>query len=199
MGCSKPEQGPVTEAAAVVPLTPELRQAALEQGKAIAAEAFGLLSTNLQSAIRQGGVSNALPFCSIAALPLTESVTKTRGISLRRVSHKPRNPKNQAGPEEMAVLKQFELGLQHAKAVPPVVTNMLPGQVTFMAPISIQNPLCLNCHGKPGTDIALPNVDLIKSLYPQDKATGFAMGELRGAWRIDFPIAALEGTRASQP
>jgi hypothetical protein len=29
-------------------------------------------------------------------------------------------------------------------------------------------------------------------LYPQDEATGFKLGDLRGAWRIDIPLASLQ-------
>lgn len=35
------------------------------------------------------------------------------------------------------------------------------------------------------------NLAFIRSLYPQDAATGFKLGDLRGAWRVDFPRAAL--------
>jgi hypothetical protein len=46
--------------------------------------------------------------------------------------------------------------------------------------------------GEPGKDIEPENVAAIRRLYPQDEATGFKLGELRGAWRIDFPLANLK-------
>jgi hypothetical protein len=51
--------------------------------------------------------------------------------------------------------------------------------------------MCLNCHGEPDKDIKPENLALIRRLYPQDQATGFQLGELRGAWRIDFPASSL--------
>lgn len=173
-------------------LTPELEAAAVAQGKAVVSQAFSLLSSNLQTALAEGGVSNALPFCSVAALPLTGSVGQGAGLTLRRVSHKARNPVNQADAVETVVLAQFQGALASSNAPSPVVTNLLPGRVTFFAPIVLKDALCLKCHGQLGGEIEPENADLIRRLYPQDRATGFKLGELRGAWRVDLPPAQLK-------
>lgn len=175
------------------PLTPAQQTAAIARGKAIAAETFGLLSSNLQSALGSGGVSNALPFCSLAASPLTASVATRHGVALRRITHKPRNPKARASETERTVLDGFRSALVPGQPPPPLATNLLPGQATFFAPIVLTNALCLNCHGEPGKDISAENLAIIRRHYPQDEATGFKLGDLRGAWRIDFPFARLDG------
>lgn len=191
VGASRPPEA--------VPLDPAIRAAAMEQGRAIVAEAFSLLSSNLQTALQQGGVSNALPFCSVAALPITDSVAKSRGIILRRVSHKARNPANRANPAELGVIQSFENALTVSTNIPPIVTNLAPGQVSFFAPIVIPGPLCLNCHGVAGQDILPANMELIRRLYPADQAVGFSLGQLRGAWRIDFPAAAFSAAAPLPP
>jgi hypothetical protein len=56
----------------------------------------------------------------------------------------------------------------------------------------ITNPLCLQCHGVAGRDILPATATLLQKLYPQDQATGFQLGDLRGAWRVEFDRAALE-------
>lgn len=194
-GCSKtpdPPTPPVTTPPAA--LAAEVQNAAVQRGKAIAAETFSLLSSNLQSAIQSGGVSNALPFCSLAASPLTAGMAAKQGVTLRRVTHKPRNPADKADAVELGILKQFEAALRTANATnppPPMVTNLTAGTATFFAPIVLSNELCLKCHGAPGKDISGENVAVIQRLYPQDEATGFKLGDLRGAWRIDFPLATL--------
>lgn len=191
-GCSKaPEATPSTPP--IGPLSAETRNAAVQRGKAVVAETFSLLSSNLQSAIQQGGISNALPFCSLAASPLTAGMAGKHGVTIRRVTHKARNPTGQADPVELAILQQFEAALRAAAATnpPPLVTNLTADTVTFFAPIVLNNELCLKCHGEPGKDIAPENVAVIQRLYPQDRATGFKLGDLRGAWRIDVQLASL--------
>jgi len=193
VGCSKP--GAPTETSPPPALTAAVQQAALQRGKAIATETFGLLSSNLQTAMQSGGVSNALPFCSLAASPLTAGMAEKHGVTLKRITHKARNPAGKANEAELAVLKAFENALAAStNPPPPFATNLVAGQATFFAPIVIANELCLKCHGEPGKDISAENLAVIKQHYPQDEATGFKLGQLRGAWRIDFPLATLTTT-----
>ncbi|HLP75736.1 MAG TPA: DUF3365 domain-containing protein [Candidatus Paceibacterota bacterium] len=191
VGCSKPAADPVAPASPP-PLSAEVRQLAIERGKAIATETFSLLSSNLQSAIQSGGISNALPFCSLAASPLTASMAERHGVKLRRITHKARNPAGRADAIELAVLKSFETALAAStNPPPPFVTNLVSGEATFFIPIVINKELCLKCHGELGKDISAENLVIIRAHYPQDEATGFKFGDLRGAWRIDFPLATL--------
>jgi len=187
--CSR--QGP--EGATSHPASPTPAQVnnVAERGKAIVSETFGLLSSNLQTALTSGGVSNALPFCSLAASPLTASIAQKHGVTLRRFSHKPRNPAGKGDAVELGFLDKFREQLALTKMVPPIVTNLEPGVVTLIAPIVLNNRMCLNCHGEPHKDIKPENLAIIQRLYPQDQATGFHLGELRGAWRIDFPASSL--------
>jgi len=164
---------------------------ARSRGKEITMRAFGTLSSNLMQAVSRGGVSNALEFCSLNAASLTKSAANTNLIEVRRVSHKARNPGNKANAAELAVLKQFRSGLASGKAPTPVIQTGADGSATYFAPIALNNPLCLNCHGQPGSEIKKENLAVIKRLYPKDEATGFKLGELRGMWRIDFKPSAL--------
>ncbi|HYG36275.1 MAG TPA: DUF3365 domain-containing protein [Clostridia bacterium] len=161
------------------------------RGKAIVQQAFALLSSNLGQALAAGGVSNALAYCSEKALPLTQLAADTNHVRLRRVSHKPRNPANQANPTELMLLKQFQSQATQGKAAVPVLITNADQSVTFFSPITLNNPLCLNCHGEPGKNITSANAALIRRIYPKDRATGFKMGDLRGMWRVDFEPAAL--------
>jgi hypothetical protein len=110
------------------------------------------------------------------------------------VTHKARNPEGKADAVELGVLKVFEAALAAQTTTnppPPLVTNLATGQATFFAPIILNKELCLKCHGEPDKDIAAADLAVIQNLYPHDEATGFKPGQLRGAWRVDFPIASL--------
>jgi hypothetical protein len=183
-GCS-PEPTAAQPPNARTPPAPALdAEALIARGRTISAQAFGLLSLNLLQAIQQSGVSNALPFCSALAMPLTSLVADTNDVSLRRVSHRPRNPANRASPAELERIESYRTTLAAGgKPQPVLVTN---ATITFYAPIVITNQLCLQCHGKPGEDIATANLEVIRDLYPADEATGFGLGDVRGLWRIDF-------------
>jgi hypothetical protein len=107
------------------------------------------------------------------------------------VTHKPRNPKARAQGVEQVVLDEFLAGLGGTNPPPPLVTNLQSDSVTFFAPIVLQHEVCLRCHGQPNADIFASDLAVIQRLYPADEATGFRLGQLRGAWRIDFPRTSL--------
>ena len=56
----------------------------------------------------------------------------------------------------------------------------------FMKPIGVQ-PKCLLCHGAP-EQIPEPIRAMLKKHYPFDDATGYKVGELRGAVSIKQPL-----------
>jgi hypothetical protein len=149
-----------------------------------------LLSKNLAEAIVKDGIPGAIAFCSENALPLTASVGADSGATLRRASHQARNPKNRANATELEILNAFRDALKGGDAPKPQLRKHVDGSVPFFAPIVLANPLCLKCHGAPGQDIGGETLGALRKLYPQDEATGFKLGELRGLWRVDFrPIS----------
>jgi len=160
-----------------------------EQGRLLTQRAAGVLSSNLLAALTQGGPTKALKFCSTHAAALT-AASGTNGISLRRVSHRPRNLGNRATTDELVVLEQFRARLLPGAGLPPQLRTNANGTISFFSPIVLNTPLCLNCHGQAGTEVAPGTVEAIQRLYPHDEATGFKLGDLRGMWRVDFGPAS---------
>jgi len=48
-------------------------------------------------------------------------------------------------------------------------------------------PLCLSCHGDPKRMSAAVQ-EKLKALYPEDKAVGYAPGQIRGAMTSKAPV-----------
>jgi hypothetical protein len=155
------------------------------RGKEIVTEAAAALSKALMQALEEGGVAAALPFCSGQAIPLTTEAAKRSGVGLRRISSKNRNSSNAASPGEQKILDTFRASLARAEA-PQAVVEQTKILASYYVPILVGNPTCLRCHGTPDQDIIPDDHRLIQQLYPEDKATGFKMGDLRGMWRVDF-------------
>jgi hypothetical protein len=57
------------------------------------------------------------------------------------------------------------------------------GSARYLKAILVQ-PQCLACHGGP---LAAPVKAAIASRYPGDRAMGYAAGELRGAFVVEWP------------
>lgn len=164
------------------PLTQEqMIQKGTEVSSALVQKLGGELKTQMQS----GGPIAALHFCSQNALSLTEQIAKESGTSIKRVSTQNRNPVNAATPEEKTLLSQWQTMIKNGEALPPYkLTKRSDGQTAYYKPILINNEACLKCHG----DIAVdsPLAKAIKETYPEDQATGYKMGDLRGMITVSF-------------
>ena len=136
----------------------------------------------LQGALRDGlaeGPVEAIAACRVQAPEIAGSLSRD-GIRLGRTSHRLRNPSNVA-PEWVDPILEAYLESPSDRA-PRTVT--LPGkQSGYVEPILVQ-PLCLTCHGD---DLAPDVAARIQELYPEDRAVGFGVGDLRGVFWIEYP------------
>ncbi|MFK7984005.1 MAG: DUF3365 domain-containing protein [Saprospiraceae bacterium] len=157
----------------------------LSKGKQIAASTFIALSQQLQKAVKEGGIPNAIQYCNLAAYPITDSLSQVHQAVTRRTSLRNRNPKNKATEIERIVLEDFEKRAAEGQSLKPVVKFLDEQKVAFYAPIKL-NDFCLNCHGKLGETLTDENYTFIKKYYPEDKAIGYLSGDLRGMWSIQL-------------
>jgi len=154
------------------------------KGNAIAKISFETISGELQKALANGGIENALKYCNERAYPITDSLSLANQVSIKRVSNKNRNPRNKADKMEEFLMKGFGIDLSEGNELTPKLVAK-DDSVIFYKPILTQ-ALCLNCHGEPGKEITFRNDSIIQSLYPRDKAVGYRENQLRGLWRIGF-------------
>lgn len=164
----------------------------VEQGMAIQKATFAALSGQLTQKMAEGGVAAAVDYCQHAAYPLTDSMGGLHQVAIRRATLQPRNPRNRAEGEEVEVLGQYRRTMLAGEEPTPQARRGSDGQITFYSPIRIQG-LCLQCHGVIGEDIPEASYAEIKSRYPADEANGYALGDLRGVWKITFPRPAQPG------
>ena len=141
--------------------------------------------------IQTGGVIQAVAVCSDTAQLLTNEFGVERGVFIKRVSMKNRNKNNYPDDFEKRTLNRFELlkqnnELNNETEYAEIITEGDYKYLRYLKPILVQAE-CLNCHGNQ-TDM-MPEVNnLIVEEYPQDKATGYKVGDLRGAISIKKSI-----------
>lgn len=152
-------------------------------GDSISLQAQQTLIKNLLGAIQKGGADYAVEFCNEKVIPLTDSLSKKYRVEIQRISAKNRNPKNVASLFDKKMLALFE-----STAVTSLKDTLIdtPNGYVYYKPIKIGMPTCLQCHGKPKVDINEATASTIHKKYHFDKATGYAIGDLRGAWKLTF-------------
>ncbi len=171
-----------------IPATDEM---ALEAGRLIASESFRELSGHLGEALGEGGVSYAIEFCSVEAIPITQRLSERFGVEIKRATHMPRNPDNAANEQEMEIIDTWINRLNSGDNISPVPLSGKDDYLRVYSPIVITNQLCLQCHGNTENDIDPENLELIRSIYQNDRAVNFEMGDLRGMWSIRMPADSV--------
>lgn len=136
------------------------------------------LMKNLSEQMSKKGPLEAISFCHDNVIPIARSAAKERinKFEFGRTSHKIRNEKN--APQSWAVpyIKEFQGKFQGDMKKDFIIHRLENSKRVYLSPLYVQAQ-CLTCHG----ENVSPELDKkIKSLYPNDKATGFKIGEFRG-------------------
>lgn len=160
------------------------------RSRALADQLTGQLKAELQQAMQSGGPVAAIEVCHSRAPEIAAQLGRESGARVGRTALRVRNPANAPDDLERKVLQQFADELAAAKPPLPgppeaVFELRTPRGIEhhYMRAIPMQS-LCVTCHGK---TIAPEIAAAIGGKYPEDAATGFETGDLRGAVTVRWP------------
>jgi len=183
----------LTTLALVVVVLPAMAADApeVERARMVANQVLAETKSVLDSALQGGQPAAALRVCASVAENIARRHER-EGWRVRRVSEKVRNPADTPDVDELAVLHAWQAEQRAGRLTPAtehqeIVTGGGRRYLFYMKPIFIAGPVCLQCHGTPGK-LAPGVAEALKELYPMDRATGYAVGDLRGAISVKIPI-----------
>lgn len=144
------------------------------------------LGARLTAALASGGPVQAIAVCNLEAPQIAARLSADSEARVARTALKVRNPANAADTSARVALEAFRRELAaDANNVPERFEASPDGAARYMRAIVTQ-PLCLVCHG---AELAPEVREALSRLYPADEATGFAVGDLRGAFVVEWPPA----------
>ena len=169
---------PVVTAGAVG--TASQQNAGLEaQAQDLVSEYVGRLQPTLKQALAEGGPTLAIEVCASEAPKIAQALSAESGWLVKRVSLKSRNA-SRAQPDswERPVLEEFDRR-QAAGELPADIhqQGQSNGQFRYMQAQGVVG-VCLLCHGE---NLSQPVQDALQQYYPDDRATGYLPGQIRGA------------------
>jgi hypothetical protein len=166
-----------------------------EQDILLAAEQVGDQITNLAmqqmdqllpARLQTGGVAEAMAYCRPELYPAVDSLAVDFGARVQRLTLQPRNPQNEAQMPATRRLRELE-STDTPQQLSSVVQRFTQTELLYTKPILIRDAYCLRCHGQTGQELAPADLELIEAAYPDDEATGYRLGQVRGLWQITFP------------
>jgi hypothetical protein len=138
----------------------------------------------------------AIDVCHTRAPAIAARLSAESGARVGRTALRVRNAANAPDDLERAVLEQFAGELASGRVEGPLeaafeIKRDAGIERHYLRAIPTE-ALCLTCHGE---TLAPELAAAIAREYPGDQATGFKLGELRGAFRVVWPAASGPATR----
>jgi hypothetical protein len=166
----------------------------VDEARSLAKTFSSRLQGELQAALGTGPAEDAVANCRMVAPAIANDLIEQRGWSVGRTALRVRNPRNAPTLAERAVLVDFQRRAaegEHLSSLEHVSVVERDGlsYLHYMRAIPTRG-VCLTCHG---AAVSEPVLERIAQLYPADAATGFELGELRGAFTFVYPLPPAPG------
>ena len=133
----------------------------------------------------------AMAFCSGSADTITKEVNAKlpSHAKVRRTALKVRNDKvNTPDETDVKVMGKFEKAIAEHQLNEKSIEVVKVGDTTRIYKPLVTKKVCLKCHG---SDLSPKIAEAIKSAYPNDRATGFKEGSLRGVIVAEIKNSSL--------
>jgi hypothetical protein len=165
----------------------------VQSTRGIAGELLGQLGQKLKAAMSTDGPVAAVSVCKESAPAIARQLSIANDAKVTRVGTRVRN-QNMGIPNawQKEALTQFEARLAQGEKAADIeywqVADNGHGksELRYAKAIAVQ-PQCLSCHGS-AQDIAAPLAEKLRIEYPNDQATGYSVGQLRGAVVVTRPL-----------
>ena len=162
-----------------------------EDARKVVKEFSARLGTELKKDMEANGPASAINVCRVIAPAIASEASRKNGWRVSRVSLKVRNPLlGTPDAWEQKVLADFEKRMEKESPAnmefAEIVSEPQGKYFRYMKAIPLQEA-CLKCHG---TDDARTQSakEALAMEFPHDKATGYTLGQIRGAFTIKRPL-----------
>ncbi|MCK5576595.1 MAG: DUF3365 domain-containing protein [Sphingomonadales bacterium] len=147
----------------------------------IVTKAFGAdMKKALKSAVAKDGMVGAIETCGQISPEVAHEHSKN-GWHVARTSHRVRNMANAPDEWESEVLVNFAMRNEAGESFAKMdFGEWVGGEYRYMKAMGTQ-PFCMSCHG---SNIGQAVKAKINANYPDDHATAFKVGDLRGAFTL---------------
>lgn len=164
---------------------------ALEETRAVAGQLATQLGGRLKAELTANGPEAAIPVCKQAAPEIAGKLSAEKNWQVGRVGTRLRNAANAPNNWQQEALKQFSERLAKGEKPDAMEFTQIEKDggkhyLRYAKAIALQ-PMCVTCHGAAE---AIPEGvrARLKQEYPNDQATGYQPGDLRGAIVIRRPL-----------
>ena len=166
------------------------------EARALASQMIQQLGAALKKELAANGPDGAVSVCRDMAPAIAGELSRQSGGRVARVSLKTRNPLL-GDPDvwEQQGLAEFDRRAAAGEKIESMEYSATIDEprgryLRYMKALPVQ-PLCLSCHGTT-ENIPDPVRAILANEYPHDRATGYGLGEVRGAVTVKQPVGSTQ-------
>lgn len=162
----------------------------VDESRKASAQVLQQIRGELVKEMENSGPLRAIIVCKYTAPEITSGVSRRTGWRVSRVSLKPRNPAlGTPDAWEQRVLMDFDQRAAKGEKPETIEHHDYVNEPTgryfrYMRAIPTA-PECLGCHG---TNVSEAVKSQLANEYPNDRAVGYSVGQLRGAVTVKRPL-----------
>jgi len=164
--------------------------AALARADAAAKALMKSLGGALMATLEEGGPDAAIQVCARIAPERAAEISDEFGLDISRTALRWRNPANAPDEYERAWMEAAESHYIETGLAPEPSSAIVESdgayELRYLLPLRLAGP-CLQCHGS-AEDLSSEVLATLVQHYPDDRATGFAVGDLRGIVTVRVPL-----------
>lgn len=175
----------ITVVALIIPFITTIANAGsdsmLNEARKVAMKLPPKLIITLQDEISKSGSEGAISVCKDMAPKMAGEISQQTGWKIKRVSLKARND-DRAIPDawEKAALEDFDKRAAAGESPDQLEKGESVGnEYRYVKALPVKQ-LCLSCHG-PADQLSPAVKSALSQHYPNDRATGYSVGQIRGA------------------
>ncbi len=167
-------------------ITPgQITQAAMKRGETVARGVQTALVRKLTAAIPAEGLVEAGRYCQQANLPGADSLGKSYQADIRRYRLRGELDKKGLGDKAFQVLDAYRYSAEQNQSIDPGVQG--EGQyLLYTAPVTLDNAVCLKCHGQVGTNVSEADYRALSGRYRLDSLVNYQAGQPVAVWLLRF-------------
>lgn len=160
-----------------------------EEARIIARQSSDGLKQRLRDAISSRGLAQAFAECRVDRRTESCRASSWECLELQRVAISTGHARmTKEESDAAAVIGQFRESAQsqNVKGLKPVIQASSSRQHIAYVPIAVDHPMCLQCHGRAGKELAPQAVSAMGAKAGRRVLTGYVLGDVIGAWKIKF-------------
>jgi hypothetical protein len=163
----------------------QITQAAMASGQQVTGTIQAALIRKLNEAIAREGLLEAGKYCQPSSLPAADSLSKARSVNINRYRLKGEHARESLSDKEYQLLDAYRYSAERNLPLDPNVQGDKDNLV-YNAPVTINDQVCLKCHGRIGKELTQKDYLGLSSRYRLDSLVNLENGQALALWLLRF-------------